>query len=549
MVESTIETEVLVVGQGVGGLLASWMARKSGASVVCVGLGGGASGWLQGLNVALGHADPRDNTNMHAEDLLREGYGINNPDLVHQTVEAAIDGFHELVDLGVDFAHEGGKYRQRHPSGSTFARCCYVPGMMWGPKASKILRRANKSAGIHMRRLRVVRLVVVDGRVGGAIAIDDAANGQIHLVRARATILASGGVGGLFGRSTYPRDVSGSSYALALNAGARLADMEFLQFEPLVGLNPKSIRGYVIPTTLFGDGAVMRDRDGARFLLETRKSGEAGIGKEELVKQMARMQLEGRVLESGGLWLDATGVSSDTLAAYPWLTKFMTKHGIDMNRSMVDVWPAAHTCLGGIQVDLDRKSSIPGLFAVGEAAAGIHGAGRLAGGSGTDVVASAFLAGQTAGSAARDTPDQSMEKLRAAAANTVDMTRPSASSMEEARLRAIARQARKTLDSSAGILRNEADLQDAIESIDHLRSEIPKVRLPPAAGMDVVVRDRLDLSWVILMAAQKRHESRGAQLRADFPENDPELQRSIDVVQVKGAIAVSWSAKGISSQC
>src|SRR5690606_4661455 len=149
------------------------------------------------------------------------------------------------------------------------------------------------------------------------------------------------------------------------------------QFEPLVGRNPASIRGYAFPTTLLAEGAVLRDRNGKRFLLEVRPEAEAGIGEEELVRCIAEMGVRGRAIDTSGVWLDATAVPAAKLTSYRWLATFARKHELDLARVPIDVWPAAHSCLGGAVVDRSRRTSVPGLFAVGEAATGIHGAGRI----------------------------------------------------------------------------------------------------------------------------------------------------------------------------
>ena len=520
-----LNTDILVIGKGIAGLMASWCARKSGAKVIVLGLGGGASGWLQGVNIALGHADPTDSPKVHAQDLLREGCHINDPELVHDTVEAAIPAFLELVNQGVEFAREDGIFLQRLSSGSTYPRCCYVPAMMWGPKAARVLSAALKANGVEFMRLRAIRLFAASGRVCGVVAVSPRGR-RVTVIGAKAVIMASGGVGGLFARSTYPNDVAGSTYAMAAHVGAALADMEFIQFEPLVGFNPAAIRGYVIPTTLFGDGATMRDVAGRRFLLESRPQGEAGIGKEDLVRQMARMREEARTLKSGGVWLDATTVSSAALASYPWLSKFMRRHSIDMTRDKVEVWPAAHTCLGGLIVDRERHSTVPGLYAVGEAAAGVHGAGRLAGGSGTDVLASGYIAGKAAAEAAKGRFAVSDRDMLEAMRDVVDPDAPVCCETDESLTRT-AEEAADILAEAAGMVRDGEALECASRRLDHLLRDVRTGGLCHPAAMRLRVFDRLLVSDIIVKAALRRRESRGAHLRRDFPECDERFSRSL----------------------
>lgn len=534
------EADVVVIGGGISGLLAALRASEAGATVVQLETGGGASGWLQGVNVALGDADPRDSPSAHSEDILAEGHGLSDPGLVQSSVHEAVEAFHYLDALGMGFARNGDRYLQRHPSGSRFARCCYVPGMMWGGKARQVLGDALRSSGVKRLRLRVIRLVMDEGRVIGVVAVPAKAQGPVTVISAGAVVISSGGVGGLLARSTYPSDVSGSSYALALHAGAILRDMEFIQFEPLVGLQPDAIRGYVIPTTLFGDGAVMRDAAGARFLLDVRKEGEVGISKEELVLQMARKRKDGCTTATGGLWLDCREVSPATLAGYPWLQGFMTRHGINLTTTLVEVWPAAHTCLGGIVIDTRRQArGVEGLFVAGEAAGGLHGAGRLAGGSGTDVLASGFAAGPAAAMTAAGASPIEKGRLIEAANSVVDLSgAPNLGSPFEG-LESLVAQTAQRLERVAGLYRVGADLEDALHAV---RADLSRLwpRRPLAAGsLRLRVIDRLLVSLAILTAAHSRTESRGAHLREDFPQLHLEqnVPRGLALSAEKGLLA------------
>ena len=392
--------DVVVVGRGIAGLIAALKANDAGASVLVLGAGNGASVWLQGVNVAFGHADARDSPEVHADDILREGYGLGDRGIAADTAENALSILSELDALGVGFAREGDFFRQRHASGSTYPRCCFVPGMMWGRRTRAVLTEVLLSrSNVRFETACAIRVLCQNERACGVLAVRPR-GGEPMVYECSAVVLASGGVGNVFAHSTYPTDIIGSSYAMAFHAGARLIDMEFIQFEPLVAYDPKKIRGYVVPTTLFGDGATLRDRTGRRFLLDSRPQGEAGIGKETLVLAMAGMARDGRAGDGGEIWLDAREVPETTLESYPWLYPYLKEHGINLTRDQLPVLPAAHTSLGGIAVDRRRRSSVRGLFVAGEAAGGLHGAGRLAGGSGTDVLASGTRAGVEAAASA-----------------------------------------------------------------------------------------------------------------------------------------------------
>ncbi len=523
--DTIAKADVVVVGEGVAGLMAALRARRAGASVVLLGLGSGASGWLQGVNVVVNGAHPLDSLATHRDDILREGCGLNLSGLVEDTVAKAPEAFQELLDLGVDFALERDQPLVRHASGSTYPRCCYVLGAMWGGKAAQALRAELKRLGVQRLRRRARRLICNDGVVCGLLA-QPAQGGDLVTIAAKAVVLANGGVGNLFAGSTYPKDVFGASAALALRAGAELADMEFLQFEPLVGHAPQKIAGYVIPTTLFGDGAVVRNAKGERFLLQGRPQGEAGISKEDLVREMVSQRDAGLTLEGGGLWLDATGVDRQVIERYTWLATFFRRHGIDINRERVAVWPAAHTCLGGIRVDRARMSSVPGLFAAGEAAAGIHGAGRLAGGSGTDVLAAGWIAGQAAADYSRAMPDMrpSFDLGNVGAGPEISATGALRIDSEISRC----------LSDAAGIVRSSAKLQPALTKLDLMQAQLPATAPSNPASRWAETADRLLVAQAIIRAAMARQESRGAHLRCDFPATDADQARSLVVTLAAG---------------
>lgn len=504
------ETDVLVVGRGVAGLMAALAAAEAGARVVVAGIGNGASSWLQGVNVPLGHADPRDGPAALEADILREGHGESDPLLAQATALEAEAAFETLLRIGVDFAQDDGRFRQRHPSGSTYPRCCYVASAMWGPVALQALKTALRARpDVSLLRARFVRFLRDGEGVIGAVGRDERSDENL-LVRTPRVILAAGGLGDLYGHSTYPADTYGASYAMAAVAGAKLSGMEFVQFEPLVGAAPETIRGFVIPTTLFGDGAFLVDARGRRFLLETRPQGEAGIGKEELVHAIARTALAGRALPSGAVWLDTTRVPRQVLEAYPWFWRFMTKHGIDPSRERIEIRPAAHTCLGGIVVDSGRRTTLPGLFAAGEAAGGVHGAGRLAGGSGTDVIVSGRRAGLSAAATTADAPDR---ETALAVAET--FFSPNAEpDLPPERAQVMGAEARAILSRAAGIWRDGAGLSAGLRAIGRLADEAAGALASPAS-LRLRIQDRLRVSAMIIEAALARRESRGAHQRLD----------------------------------
>ncbi len=520
-----LDTDVLVVGRGISGLMAAWRAAKGGQRVLVVGLGGGGSGWLQGCNVALGHADPNDSVDAHVDDILKEGCGLNDPGLVRDTVENAVLGFYELVELGVPFARDGDRFLQRRASGSRFARSCFVERVMWGPESSGILQTALKSRDVAIERLRLVRLVEIEGGVVGAIAFVPS-TGEVVAIRCKATILASGGVGALYSHSTYPSDVNGSSYAIGFYAGASLVDMEFIQFEPLVGRNPPPLRGYAFPTTLFADGAVLRDRSGNRFLDRDGRN-ERSIGKEEMVREMAALSERNATIDGSGVWFDLTALSEADVRKYKWLDQIFTKHRIDFTKSLIDIWPAAHSCLGGLVVDRKRQTSVQGLFAVGEAAAGMHGAGHLAAGSGTDVLGSGYIGGDAAAAYAKQRDPLPWPGIIRAASKMLSLESLTAS--DSGTYSDIVDHAEEILSRTAGLNRTGPELQKGLNELKQLYDDIAADEPLHPASARLALLDRILISGMILNGALRRQESRGAHLRKDYPQRSSAFDRNTPV--------------------
>ncbi|MBI3974322.1 MAG: FAD-binding protein [Chloroflexi bacterium] len=531
-----LDTDVLVIGGGVSGLLAAWQASRSGAMVRIAAHGSGASMWLQGLNVPLGHADPRDSAGALYEDIMREGQGLSDPTLARQTAETVAEAFHDLLALGVGFAQKDGKFVQRHAAGSTYPRCCYVPGIMWGPEARRVLRRhLAHTPNVTRHSLTIVDLLPTPEGECGAVGFEIRTH-EPALIRARAVVLAAGGVGQLFAHSTYPRDIWGAAPAMAYRAGATLIDMELIQFEPLVVYHPASLRGFVVPTTLFGDGAVLRDAAGVRFLPEFRPVGEAGMSKEQLVVAMATVARDGRAEADGSVWLDATPVRREVLEGYPWLYPVLKKHGIDLAVQQLAVKPAAHTCMGGIKVDARRATGVPGLFAAGEASAGVHGAGRLAGGSATEIVVSGTLAGRSAAALARqvsEPPDWTTLERQAREVFELDAasdTSPGRTDAEDTAAKQVVDRLRELMSGAAGVWRDHVGLSEALVSVGRLATtaEARLAGRPRLGDPWLRVTDMLLVARLILAAVLQRTESRGAHQRTDYPARDPRWNRHIE---------------------
>ena len=410
---AVVETDVLVLGGGLAGHRAAIAAREAGAAVDLVYLGSGASPGVICFNVPLGVEDARDSEAAYAEDMLRGGYQLNDRALVEVLAAGTKAALVELEKIGVEFARREGRHAQRHLAGSRYPRSVYSPEGL-GPSGLRRMDARCRELGVRVHQgWKVIALLRDEDGVAGALAVRRR-SGDLLSVHARAVVLAMGGIGRLYEDSTYPVDVGADAYALAFDAGARLVDMEFVQFEPTVTVWPDGCRGMEMPTAMLGDGAHLKNAGGERFMFRYNADhGEKRIEKARMSLCIQREIDEGRGLPDRTVLFDTTVVPPDRLESYASHCKRLRNAGLEPTREGPHVRPAAHSHMGGVWIDRDGWSGIPGLWAGGEAAGGVHGASRLAGNSGSDILVFGARAGRGAAVGARavalDRPWASME--------------------------------------------------------------------------------------------------------------------------------------------
>lgn len=530
---------MLVLGAGIAAYQAAIAAAREGAKVCMVGHAKGASPYIVGFNVAFATAgDPACD---FYEDTWRGGYMLGNRRLVQRLAEESEPTFRELQAIGVPFEMRDGRAALRHLSGSRRPRSVYVKTGT-GVAIHKALLARAQSAGIdrHLSH-RVLRLVPSGHGVAGAIASDR--DGVLTGFLAGSTVLALGGIGGLYGDSTYPSDVVGDSYALALDVGATLVDMEFVQFEPTVVSEPLALRGMEMPTAMLGDGAIMKNGLGERFMCRYNPEGcEKQVEKARMALCMQTEIDEERGTPSGSVWFDATALSDECLRGYVNHYRRLMAAGIDPSRQPVEVRPAAHSLMGGVEIDHECFAGLPGLFACGETAGGLHGASRIAGNGASDAIILSRVAGLSAARAAQQ-PDQkqfvsSAQQFcrRAAAAQNVD---------ESATLEAI----RNAMSSLVGIRRSAGGLQLACDMLERLDAQIRTEHQDSVWAPTRRVRNAVLVASSIAKSALLRQESRGAHFRVEYPEMDPAWQCTLTArLDSSGSVTVSRRTQQESQQ-
>ena len=511
-----LQADVLVIGSGAAGMYAAITAARAGASVLLVdrsliGRGGATVMAQMTVAVAVGEEEP-DHWEHHLADTLAAGRGLCDAALSQLLCEQGPACIREMDEWGIGWARRDGHLAQVHAPGHDRKRCVYVDFLNTGPAVSKTLRaRVQRTPEVQrVGDLLITELAIRDGVCIGAHATH-VPTGTAVTIAAKSTIIASGGLTRLYARNSGSINMGGDGYALALRAGAELVDMEFVQFFPIGHLAPR----------LVGMDPIMWDpfryKLGGRLLNSEMREFLPEEGRYTSARDLAtyailREVAEGRGSPHGGAWLSFQHCSEPVLrAAFGPVIDRLASNGIDLTRQPVEVSPIAHYHMGGIRVDTDLRTSVPHLFAAGEAVGGANGANRLSG----NAITEAFTFGRRAG-----------EQAAALAART---TMPRLTELEaffqkndgNAAAQIVSLQA--LMNTYVGPLRTRAGLEKALEHISALAPQCAELGAP-RAGLDAEWVDRHDLRSMRLVAecvtraALAREESRGAHQREDFGE-------------------------------
>jgi L-aspartate oxidase len=508
----TLETDVVVVGSGVAGLSAALHARAAGHRVTVVtkvNVGDGSTRWAQGGIAAV--LDPADSPEDHLTDTLVAGVGICTEAAVRVLVTEGPARLRELIALGARFDPD--------PSGSGLAltregghrrnRIVHAGGDATGAEVQRALETAvARDAGITVVEHALVLDLLrgADGRAAGLTlhVLGEGTPDGVGAVLARAVVLATGGMGQIYSATTNPAVSTGDGVALALRAGAEVADIEFVQFHPTVFFLAGGARGQqpLISEAMRGEGAVLLDGSGRRFMPAVHELAELAP-RDVVAKAITRvMRAEG----SRHVWLDASGLGAEVLLRrFPSIMARCRELGVDPLTEPIPVAPAAHYASGGVRTDLDGHSSIPGLYACGEVACtGVHGANRLASNS---LLEGLVYAGRIGAALARDLPAQ-LDPVR----------QPAAAALLDPGIRTPLQDA---MTLGAGVLRSAASLAVTVSTVDGLGANTHG-KLEPDAWE---ASNLHAVATVLARVAQVRTETRGCHWREDHPDRDDEHWR------------------------
>jgi L-aspartate oxidase len=510
--------DLLVLGSGVAGLSAAVRAadvHDMRVGVLTKGeLHQSTTRWAQGGVAAVLGGDP-DSTDLHLADTLGAGAGLCDLDAVRVLVDEGPVRVNELIALGAMFDQdEGGQYLLAREGGHSHPRILHAGGAATGVEVERALVEAvQKTAAVLLERTFALDLIVESGRCAGVTAIDE--HGERITVRARNVLLATGGGGQLYAVTTNPVEATGDGLAMALRAGAVLADMEFVQFHP-TALHHEAMPRPLLSEALRGHGAFLRDASGERFVDE--------LQPRDVVSRAitARLQIDG----TDHVWLDAT-VLDHFDERFPTIQAALQKVGLDPTTDWLPVAPAAHYTCGGVLADLDGASSLPGLWVAGEVANnGVHGANRLASNSLLDgmVFGPRVVEAIDEGKAGPDATGAMRSLLggdgiggRRLELGPVEPAAGASSSGGGGSRAEIRDRFQRTMTADAGVLRDDASLRRALAAASELAGR------PVDDVASAEIHNLATLARAVTAGALARTETRGSHTRTDHPEPDEDL--------------------------
>lgn len=564
----TSEYDVLVIGAGGAGLRAAIEASAAGVKVglICKSLLGKAHTVMAegGMAAAMGNVDDRDNWKVHFADTMRGGQYVNNWRMAELHAKEAPARVQELEAWGAVFDRtKEGKISQRNFGGHRYPRLAHV-----GDRTGLELIRTLQDHGIHQgiavhMEYTVVSLLKDGARVVGAFGYDRE-RGRFKIFRSKAIVLATGGLGRAYKITSNSWEGTGDGVSLAYHAGAELQDMEFIQFHPTGMVWPPSVRGILVTESVRGEGGVLRNKEGKRFMYDdipdnyksqTSMDPEEGwrytqndknakrppelLTRDHVARCINREVKAGRGSPHGGVFLDISWIKEKIPNSAEHIKRklpsmyhqFMQLANLDITKEPMEVGPTTHYAMGGIRVHGETQATnVPGLFAAGECAAGLHGANRLGGNSLSDLIVFGKRAGEFAAKYAKENPAGKISDAEVEAAAKYALEPFNREGSPEGPYQ-VQSDLQNMMQDLVGIVRLENEMQRALDGIKKLWERAAKVAVinnreyNPGWHTALDLKHLLTVSEAITRSAIDRKESRGGHFREDYPNKDPQAQK------------------------
>jgi succinate dehydrogenase / fumarate reductase flavoprotein subunit len=515
----TREHDVLIIGAGGAGLRAAIEALAKGVSVgvVCKSLLGKAHTVMAegGIAAAMANVDTADGWQPHFRDTMRGGKFLNNWRMAQLHAQEAPDRVRELEQWGALFDRtDNGAILQRAFGGHTYKRLCHV-GDRTGLEMIRTLQDRGVQLGFDVyMECTVTRLLTDNGRIAGAFGYWRE-NGRFIVFKAKSIVMATGGIGKAWPVTSNSWEYTGDGMALAYEAGAELMDMEFVQFHPTGMVWPPGVQGLLVTEAVRGEGGILRNKLGERFM-EKYDPKRLELSTRDVVARSIYTEVkEGRGTEHGGAYLDISHKPADYVKKKlpSMYHQFKELADVDITKGPMEVGPTCHYMMGGIRVDAETaQSTLPGLFAAGEAAAGLHGSNRLGG--------------------------NSLSELQISEAEKELLTPFSNAGAESPY--AVHRDLQKVMQSMVGIFRTEEDLKKAFAELEQLKARAAKASVEgsrlfnPGWHLARELKSMLTVSEAVALSALARTESRGAHSRIDYPNYDAVWEKKHNIIVREG---------------
>jgi len=537
----TREHDVLIIGAGGAGLRASLEALAQGASVgvVCKSLLGKAHTVMAegGIAAAMANVDTADNWKTHFRDTMRGGKFLNNWRMAQLHAQESPDRVRELEQWGALFDRtETGDILQRAFGGHTFKRLCHV-GDRTGLEMIRTLQDRGVQQGIDVyMECTVTRLLTDAGRVAGAFAYWRE-SGRLIVFKAKSIVIATGGIGKAWRVTSNSWEYTGDGMALAYEVGAELMDMEFVQFHPTGMVWPPGVQGILVTEAVRGEGGILRNKLGERFMDKYDPKRMELSTRDVVARSIYTEVKEGRGTEHGGAYLDISQKSAEYVKKKlpSMYHQFKELADVDITKGPMEVGPTCHYVMGGIRVDAETaQSTVPGLFAAGEAAAGLHGANRLGGNSLSDLLVFGRRAGLAAAQHAKQVSAPSIDNSQIEQSER-ELLAPFSNTGAESPY-AVHRDLQEVMQNLVGIFRTEEDLKKALVELEKLKARAAKAGVEgsrlfnPGWHLSYDLKSMLTISEAVTHSALARKESRGAHSRIDFPNLDSLWEKKHNII-------------------